>query len=118
MSIVDTQIRTVSCNSCDKTATFDVKDQKAIEEQPWLKNVRIIQVVSVGRNFVYCSDECEIAGVASGAHNIPEEKKIVDVPDGQSAAAIQIAANAAKQAEQATKALKDGKPAKLQVVGR
>ena len=118
MSIVDSQVRTVTCNTCGQTATFEVKDQKAIEESPWLKNVRIIQTSSSGRNFAYCSDQCEIGGITANNHNIPEEKKIVDVPEGQSTAAIQIAANAAKQAENATRAIKDGKPAKLQVVPR
>jgi hypothetical protein len=116
LSIVDAQIRTVSCNSCDKTITFDVKDPKVQQDNPWLNGVRVVQVIGSGRNFAYCSDQCEIAAVAAGEHNPPEQKKIVEVADGQSSAAILMAANAAKAAESATKAIKDGKPAKLQVV--
>ena len=116
MSIVDNNIRTVTCNSCDITVTFDVKDPKVTQENPWLNNVRIVQVIASGRNFAYCSDQCMIAGIAAGELNPPEQKKIVEVADGQSNAAILMAANAAKAAESATKAIKDGKPAKLQVV--
>ena len=116
MSIVDVQVRTISCNSCDKVATFNIKDhQQAVIDNPWLSSSRVIQTGD-GRNYVYCSDECEILGVATTLHNIPEKKNIVEVPDGQGTAAIQIAANAAKQAESATKALKGGKPAKLSIV--
>ncbi len=115
MSIIDVQVRTISCNACDKTVTFNIKEhQQALDANAWLKSSRVIQTGD-GRNFVYCSDQCEIAGIGSGVHNIPEQKKVVEV-EGTGTAAIAIAAEAAKNAEQATKAIKDGKPAKLQVV--
>lgn len=115
MSIVDAQIRTISCNSCDKTVTFNMAEHAKIVADPenvWLRSSRVIQRGD-GRNFVYCSDECEIKGIEKGEHNIPEEKKIVEAPNAE---AIRVAAEAAKAAEEGTKALKSGKSTKLQVV--
>lgn len=119
MGIINTSFRTVSCNSCDKTATFPTTDQvaanKAMEDFPWLKTTRLVNSAD-GRSFAYCSDECEVAGVTSGQHNPPEPKKIIEAPNEGTQAAIALAAQAAKQAEEATKSLKAGKPTKLQVI--
>lgn len=116
MSIVDVQVRTISCNSCDKTATFNMKDhQQALQDNAWLNSTRVIQTGD-GRNFVYCSDECEVVGVGTGAHNLPEKKKLVEVPTAGANEAIKIAAQAAKAAEEGTKAMKEGRPTKLHVV--
>lgn len=112
MSIVDVQIRTVTCNAegCNKTVTFDQKDaQSAFENNPWLKTLRIVQTAQ-GRNFCYCSDEHEISSVAAGFHNPEEPKKVIAVPQ---AGAIAQAAAAAKAQEDANKALKSGGPVTL-----
>ena len=74
MSIVDSQIRTITCDGgCGKKILFDQKDQQATfqnNENAWLKGVRVIQTFD-GRNFCYCGDECELKGVTLGKHNIP-----------------------------------------------
>lgn len=115
MSIIDISVRTITCNTCDKTATFNMKEhQQALKDNVWLGASRVVQTGD-GRNFVYCSDECEVAGISGGKHNLIVPKKIVEVESGDSQA-VKIAANAAKQAEEATKAIKSGKPTKLQVV--
>jgi hypothetical protein len=117
MSIIDVAYRTVTCNGtdCKNTITFEPKNAPEIaKENPWLKNLRIVQ--ANGQNYTYCSDSCELTGVAAGFHNLPEEKKIVAVPNvGQATSAIQAAAAAAKQAEQANRALKTGEGGTIQI---
>jgi hypothetical protein len=116
MPVLDVQVRTISCEQCDKTVTFSMKDhQQVVKDNTWLNTSRVIQTGD-GRNFLYCSDECEIAGIGTSKHNVPEPKKIVDVPQVGAAQAIKIAAQAAESAKEGTKALKTGKPANLKVV--
>lgn len=121
MSILDATYRTVTCNgpNCTKTTTFEQSQdgagvRAALEEHPWLKTTRIVQQIAGGRNYTYCSDECEIAGAGAGAHNPEEPKKIIAAPGNAGLAAIQQAAANAKAAEEATKALKSGGPVTLQ----
>jgi hypothetical protein len=118
MAIIDNVFRTVTCDgpSCKKTVTFEQKQdqsgvKEAMEKEPWIKTCRVTQQVSGGRNFVYCSDTCELEGVASGKHN-PEERKVIVAPQG--ANALQLAAAQAAAAEAATKALKEGAGVTLQ----
>lgn len=115
MSILDSQFRTVTCNapSCKNTVTFQqAQDQIAVKEameaNAWLKTTRLVQQIYGGRNFCYCSDACELEGVAANYHNPDEPKKIIATPAG--AGQIAQAAEAAKRAEEATKALKAGGP--------
>lgn len=107
MSIVQQTFKTVTCNgpSCVKTVTFEGgKEQEVANVTPWFKTMRILQTAQ-GRNFCYCSDECEIANAATGAHN-PEERKTIVLPAG--ANAVDVAASQAAEAEAATKALRAG----------
>jgi hypothetical protein len=88
--------------------TFDRRTEKETFDAPgneWMKTIRIVQTVDA-RNLVYCSDVCEAKGIETGTHNLPEPKKLVEGVANQ--AAIQAAAAAAKMAEQATTALKNG----------
>ena len=107
MSIVQQTFKSVTCNGpeCKNTVTFEGgKEQAVAEITPWFKTLRMVQNAQ-GRNFCYCSDACEIANVATGAHN-PEERKTIVLPAG--ANAIDVAASQAAEAEAATKALKAG----------
>jgi len=113
MAAVDNVYRTFTCNGieCTKTVTFEqTQDQlglkQAVDANPWMKTIRLVQSVFNGRNFLYCSDECELSAVAAGSHNPEEPKKIIAMPAG--ANAIAAAAAAAKAAEEGTKALKSG----------
>lgn len=115
MGFVDAQIRTITCNGpeCPKTITFDVSQAKQVLDTPgneWMQTVRVVQTGD-GRKFAYCSDACEIANVATGQHNLPQPKKIIDAP--ANAAAIKAAAESAAKAEAATAALKAGQPVTL-----
>jgi hypothetical protein len=57
------------------------------------------------RKLVYCSDECEAKGIATGAHNKLEPKKIIHTGNQ---AQVDMAAKAAQQAAEATAKLKQG----------
>lgn len=116
MSIVDAVIRTVACNApeCGKVVMFDRTQEKETFENPanvWLKSTRVVQSAD-GRNLVYCSDTCEIKGVATGTHNIPEPPKIITQGN---AAAVAAAAQAAAQKAQTDAALRDGQSTKIQL---
>ena len=44
MSIIDVQVRTISCNACDKTVTFNIKEhQQALDANAWLKSSRVFR---------------------------------------------------------------------------
>ena len=114
MPILDTTVRTISCNGCEKSVVFDVRQQEATINNPenlWLKTSRVVQS-SDGRNFLYCSDQCEMKGITTGEHNIPEPKKIIDTGN---AAAVAIAAKQAAVAKQAEAAIREGKPANVKL---
>lgn len=115
MPIIDAAIRTITCDAkdCPKSITFDRKEEKVVFENPnnvWLRSTRVVQSAD-GRNHVYCSDECEVKGAATGQHNIPEVKKVVE----GNAAAVALAAKAAAAQRQAEEALRSGQPAQIQV---
>ena len=78
IQVKDQQIRTIACDnkSCKNSASFDVGSPEEIAALPdWLRTTRTI---TLGNNvrFVYCSDECEVDGVTTGNHNVPEPKQI------------------------------------------
>lgn len=119
MGIVDlkTEYRTMTCNSCNHTATFDKeKPNDVVKENPWLLGGRMVQTGD-GRVFWYCADECEVKGVTTGNHNIPEEKKVISIADAGGNAAIRRAADAARQLEEANRAIRAGEPTKLSIQG-
>ena len=116
MSIIDSAIRSITCDApdCPSAVLYDRKDEKATFELPennWLKTTRVTQTAD-GRNLVYCSDVCEVKGVGSGKHNIPEPQKIVAASNP---AAIAAAAAAAAHARNAEQAIRQGKPTKVQL---
>jgi hypothetical protein len=116
MPILDTAIRSISCDGpeCNKAVLFDRKDEKATFELPenvWLRATRVTQTAD-GRNKVYCSDVCEVNGVGTGTHNIPEPPKVIAAGN---AAAIAAAAQSAAAAKNADKAIREGQPTNVQL---
>jgi len=106
--VVESKFLTFSCDApeCGKAITFAAtqEDHKAaLASNPWLTTMRFIK--AAGKEVSYCSDECEIRAVATGAHNPVEPKLIVDTANQ---AQINLAAEAAKRAANATAALKAG----------
>lgn len=115
MGLIDSAVRTMTCNGpgCPHTVTFDRRLEKQTFDTPgneWMKAIRVIQTID-NRTLIYCSDTCEVKGVETGSHNLPEPKRLVE--GTANAAAIEAAAAAAKQAEAATAALKTGQPVTL-----
>lgn len=116
MGIIDIGFRTITCNGpkCDKTITIPAEDVKtAVSENPWLQGLRVLQTGD-GRNFTYCCDLCEIDGVSTGQHNLPEQKKIVNVEAGAANLALKQAAAAVAAQKESDRALKAGSSIKLE----
>ncbi len=93
MPMIDKTTRTIKCDNaaCDKEVSFDLKDQYAIAKLPdWLRTFRNV-VLGNNTRFGYCSDVCEVEGVTTGNHNVPEPKKVVEAT---AADASKIAAQA------------------------
>lgn len=116
MPIVDSQIRQFACDAegCTKKVIFDRKDERATFETPenaWLKTTRVVQTAD-GRNFMYCSDACEVKGTTSGKHNMPEPSK-VQTAAGQGD--INAAVALAKARAEADAALRAGQPGSVQI---
>jgi hypothetical protein len=120
MPVTNTTFSTITCEQCKKTITYPAGPQEQeILSQPdnsWvIKTARLVQnlVPAPGMQrphaYLYCSDECEVTATGSGAHNVPEPKKIIS--NAASAASVAQAAAVAKAAEAATAALKAGQPA-------
>ena len=106
---IESHFLTVSCDgpNCSKSVTFAATNEgskEAIQDNPWLMSYRNVGTQDK-RTLGYCSDACEVEATATGVHNILEPKKIV-APGGQQG--IDLAAKAAKQAADATAALKAG----------
>lgn len=115
MGVVDAQFKTITCNTCEKTVTYQHPQElnATVEANPWIKTSRFVQTGDQ-RTFLYCSDLCELSGIETKLHNVQEAPK-VEIPTGGAAAQIQAAAAAAKQAELANKALHEGKPASVKL---
>ena len=110
--ITDTVIRNIKCDApgCEHVVIYDQKEFKpVVDANPWLQTVREIQTAD-GRNFSYCSDLCEVAGVGTEEHN-PPKPKAVEVPNGNATEAIRVAAQAAAARDKATADIKAGRPA-------
>jgi hypothetical protein len=108
MPISDQSFRTIKCDNakCDKTVTFDLQDQQAIANLPdWLRTYRNV-VLGNNVKFGYCSDVCEVEGVTTGTHNVPEPKQ---VQEASVADASRVAAQAAAVEAMKTPAKGKGK---------
>jgi hypothetical protein len=110
VSTVISSFATISCDGeCGKTITFPQTkegEQEALQSTPWLNAIRFVNTPD-GRKFVYCNDECEIKAAGAGNHN---QKVVVQATAPNS---VDLAAQAAARAAQATQALKVGGPVTL-----
>ncbi len=113
----DVQIRTIKCDGpeCDKTATFDLKDVKAIQAIEWLKGVRVCQTGD-NRAYSYCSDVCEVKGITTGQHNLLEKPKAPEVPAIIPTATATDVKQAAAEAEAQTQITEDLKSGNKEIV--
>jgi hypothetical protein len=105
MGFSDKQLRTIKCDGpgCDKEVEFDLRDVKAIQAIEWLKGVRVIQRGD-NKAFSYCSDVCEVKGVTTGQHNLPDKPLVAPATEGD----VRSAVAQAEASAQTTEALKTG----------
>jgi hypothetical protein len=120
MAIVATTFQTVSCNSCDKTVTFNAAEfqtpagqKEVLDANPWFRAYRAVNTILDGRVTGYCSDECLIKAIEAGTFN-PIEKKVIESPVGGTDAAIRRAAAEAAAKQEGTRSLKEGRPVNIQ----
>lgn len=107
MAITDKVSRIIKCEGpdCKNEVTFDPQNIEQIKALPdWIRTYRTIQN-GQRASFGYCSDVCEVKGVTTGKHNVPEPKAVAEAT---TEADIRQAAHEAKQAAEATDALKNG----------
>ena len=106
-------IQTVSCDrlGCTSTVTFDALNpegrKNAESESPWMKDIRTVKRVGDQKEFLYCSDECEVLNAGDGVHKAPVLPPQVIAHGDQ--ASIRAAAERAKALKEGDKALRDGK---------
>jgi len=107
MSVLDQAIRTISCDGCEHKLMYEQPQhpqQPILEfqkpENAWVKQLRVVSTFD-GRNFAYCSDECELKGVEKGKHNLPT------IIQTGTQAAVNDAAKFAEQRQQADAAIRD-----------
>lgn len=116
MPIINSNFRTVSCDSCDKTVTFEASNglpKEVMEANPWLKSNRAVQRADGLAVFSYCSDLCEVKGIESGNHNTPEPKTLAPVTGGS--AAIALAAAEARRKQLTDEKLREGAPVNVKL---
>jgi len=101
MAIADLMSRTITCDNekctgfegkSPNTVTFNPQNQEEISKLPdWLRTTRTI---TLGNNtrFTYCSDVCEVEGVTTGKHNVPEPKQVQEATPAQAATVVKQAA--------------------------
>ncbi len=104
MPLSDEALRTIKCDGpeCNKNITFKRAEEKQTFDSPaniWLKSIRLIQTIDQ-RNFVYCSDVCEIMGTKGGQHNMPEPKQIIEAANPAAVKAAAAAADAVKASDE------------------
>jgi len=91
MSISDAVSRTIKCDApeCDKLVTFDPQVQADVIALPdWVRTLRNVQLGNRA-TFSYCSDVCEVKGVTTGNHNVPEPKQVEEATPAQAKLAAQ-----------------------------
>jgi hypothetical protein len=93
MSILDVTNRTIKCDApeCPNEVTFNPAVQEEIVALPdWLRTTRTI---TLGNNtrFTYCCDTCEVKGVTTGNHNVPEPKQVQEATPAQAKQVVEQA---------------------------
>ncbi len=78
MPISDAVSRTIKCDAvdCQNEITFNPQSQEEVIALPaWIRTTRTIQLGNRA-TFTYCGDVCEVKGVTTGNHNVPEPKTV------------------------------------------
>ena len=122
MAISQSVFQTLSCDGpgCNKSEVIEASDAvsttKLLEENPWIKNHRIVQTMSKrdpATNqpvvFHFCSDVCLVNAATAGMF-VPTEEKKVELPVGTGNAQIREALAARAREKAADQALRNGDP--------
>jgi hypothetical protein len=119
-----TVYQAIKCDGpkCTKNEIIEVSDpvaaKKVLDENPWVKNHRIVQTMSKrgpdGQPvmFHFCSDTCLVNGATAGLFVPDEEKKIVPI-EGNGNAQIREALLAKARENAADAALRSGAPVQI-----
>jgi hypothetical protein len=78
MGFADVVARTIKCDApeCKNEVTFNPQNQEEVANLPkWLRTTRTVTLGN-GQRFSYCCDVCEVEGVTTGQHNVPEPKQV------------------------------------------
>lgn len=76
MPISDVISRTIKCEAegCEHTVTFNPQVPEDVIALPdWIRTTRTVQLGNRA-SFTYCGDVCEVKGVTTGNHNVPDPK--------------------------------------------
>lgn len=117
MSVSVSVFQTIACDGpkCGKAEVLETMPsgqpvpamQKLLAETPWLTSNR--QVISGGKQFLFCSDVCLVNAATAGMF-IPEEEKKVAAVDGNGNAQIRAALADKARTAAADAALRSGAP--------
>lgn len=91
MPISDVVSRTIACEAegCEHSVTFNPQVQEDVIGLPdWIRTTRTVQLGNRA-SFTYCSDVCEVKGVTTGNHNVPEPKQVAEATAADQKAAEQ-----------------------------
>lgn len=93
MGFEDKIARTIKCDAkgCDKVHTFNPQIEEEVANLPlWIRTTRTVTLGN-RKQFTYCSDVCEVNGVTTGDHNVPEPKVVQEATPAQANQAIAAA---------------------------
>lgn len=108
---------------CDKSEVIEASDAvstaKIIEQNPWIKNHRIVQTMSKRDPqtnqpvmYQFCSDVCLVKAATAGMF-VPTEEKKIETPVGNGNAQIHEALAAKAREKAADAALRNGEPVQI-----
>lgn len=91
--VTDTTVRTIKCDNknCTKEVSFSPESPEQVVALPdWVRTTRSVSLGN-GNRFMYCSDVCEVEGVTTGDHNVPEPKQVQEATPADAQRAIAAA---------------------------
>ena len=91
MGFADVISRTIKCDAkgCLNSHSFNPQIEEEVAALPlWIRTTRTVTLGN-RQQFTYCSDVCEVNGVTTGDHNVPEPKQVQEATPAQANQTIQ-----------------------------